>query len=89
LGTTDWSSGRFRFSHWVKKWLLQWLQCPGEVHDDNLNNIRHEASRHFRNKKWGYMKDKINELAMNSKTKNIRSLYRGINKLKRLLSAYK
>jgi hypothetical protein len=34
-------------------------------------------------KKWGYMKDKINELAMNSKTKNIRNLYRGINKLKR------
>jgi hypothetical protein len=26
---------------------------------DNLNNIRCEASRHFRNKKRDYLKDKI------------------------------
>jgi hypothetical protein len=30
-----------------------------------------------------YLKDKINELAMNSKNKNIRDLYRGINEFKR------
>jgi hypothetical protein len=30
-----------------------------------------------------YLKDKINELAMNSKNKNIRDLYRGINGFKR------
>jgi hypothetical protein len=29
---------------------------------DNLNNVRREASRHFRNKKREYLKDKINEL---------------------------
>jgi hypothetical protein len=29
------------------------------------------------------VKDKINELAMNSKNKNIRDLYRGINEFKR------
>jgi hypothetical protein len=29
------------------------------------------------------MKDKINELAMNNKNKNIRDLYRGINGFKR------
>jgi hypothetical protein len=29
------------------------------------------------------MKDKINELATNSKNKNIRDLYRGINEFKR------
>jgi hypothetical protein len=29
------------------------------------------------------MKDRINELAMNSKNKNIRDLYRGINEFKR------
>jgi hypothetical protein len=29
--------------------------------------IRHEVSGHFRNKKREYLKDKINELAMNSK----------------------
>jgi hypothetical protein len=43
---------------------------------DNLNNVRHEASRHIRNKKREYQKDKINELAMKSKNKNIRDLYR-------------
>jgi hypothetical protein len=38
-----------------------------------------EASRHFRNKKREYLKDKINEFETNSKYKNIRNLYRGIN----------
>jgi hypothetical protein len=42
-----------------------------------LDNTRREASRNFRNKKREYMKDKINELATNSKNKNIRNLYRG------------
>jgi hypothetical protein len=48
---------------------------------DNLNNVRREASRHFRNEKREYLKDKINELATNSKNKNknIRDLYRGRN----------
>jgi hypothetical protein len=46
---------------------------------DNLNIIRREANWHFRNNKRDYMKDKINELAMNSKNKNIRGLYRGLN----------
>jgi hypothetical protein len=49
----------------------------------NLNNIKCEASRHFRNKKREYLKDKINELAINSKNKNIRDLCRGINEFKR------
>jgi hypothetical protein len=46
---------------------------------DNLNNVRRETSRHFRNKKREYLKDKINELATNSKKKKSRDLYRGIN----------
>jgi hypothetical protein len=34
--------------------------------------------------KWNkYLKDKINELAKNSKNKNIRDLYRGINEFMR------
>jgi chemotaxis methyl-accepting protein methylase len=49
----------------------------------NLNSIRHEGSRHFRNKKREYLKDKINELAARSKNKNIRDLYRGINEFKK------
>jgi hypothetical protein len=30
---------------------LQWLQDPGEINGDNLNNVRREASRHIRNKR--------------------------------------
>jgi hypothetical protein len=34
-------------------------------------------------KRWEYLKDKINELATDSKNKNIGNLYRGINEFKR------
>jgi hypothetical protein len=50
-----------------KQAKLQWLQDPSEVNGDNLNNVRHGASRYFRNKKREYLKDKINELATNNK----------------------
>jgi hypothetical protein len=30
---------------------LQWLQNPIKINGNNLNNIRRETSRHFRNKK--------------------------------------
>jgi hypothetical protein len=65
-----------------KQAKLQWLQDPGEINGDILNNVRHEASRYFRNKKE-YLKEKINELATNSKNKNLRDLYKGINQFKR------
>jgi hypothetical protein len=42
-----------------------------------------EASRHFRNKKREYLKDKLNELESNSRNKNIRDLYRSINEFKK------
>jgi hypothetical protein len=42
---------------------------------DNLNNVRCEARKHFRNKDKECLKEKINELAMNSKNKNIRDWY--------------
>jgi hypothetical protein len=58
---------------------LQWVQDPSKINGDNLNNIRLEVSGHFRNKKREYLKDKINELATNSKNNNIRDLHRGIN----------
>jgi hypothetical protein len=45
-------------------------------------DVRREASRHFRHKKREYLKDKIKELESNSKNKNIRDLYRGINEFK-------
>jgi hypothetical protein len=58
---------------------MQLLQNPNQSNIDNLNNARHEVSRHFRNKKKLYLKAKINELETNSKNKNIRDLYGGIN----------
>jgi hypothetical protein len=48
-----------------------------------LSNVRWEASRYFRNKNRVYLKDKVNELESNSKTKNIRDMYRGINDFKK------
>jgi hypothetical protein len=33
------------------------------MNGDNMNKVRCEASRYFRNKKREYLKDKINELA--------------------------
>jgi len=38
---------------------MQWLQIPNQKNADNLNNVRREASRHFRNKKKEYLKAKI------------------------------
>ncbi|PNF27158.1 hypothetical protein B7P43_G08536, partial [Cryptotermes secundus] len=66
-----------------KQSKLQCLQDQSKLNGDNLNSIRRETSRHFRNKKREYLKDKIDDLAMNSKHKNIRDLYRGINDFKR------
>jgi hypothetical protein len=62
---------------------LQWLQDPSEINGGNLNSVRLEDSRHFRNKNKEYLKDRIIKLAMKSKNKNIRDLYRGINAFKR------
>jgi len=36
-----------------KQTKMQWLQDPSLSNVDNLNNVRREASRHFRNKKEG------------------------------------
>jgi hypothetical protein len=66
-----------------KEAKLQWLRDPGEINEDNLNSIRHETSRHFRNKKKEYLQKKIDEFATNTKNKNIRELYRGINEFNR------
>jgi hypothetical protein len=57
----------------------QRVHVPSELNGANVNNVKREANRQFRNKKREYLKDKINELATNSKNKNIKDLYRGIN----------
>jgi hypothetical protein len=66
-----------------KRAKLQGLQDPSEANEDKRSDVRREASRHFRNKEREYLKDKINELESNSKTKNIRDLYRGIKEFKK------
>jgi hypothetical protein len=35
----------------TKQAKLHWLQDPSEINVDNLNNVKREASRHFRNEK--------------------------------------
>jgi hypothetical protein len=44
---------------------LQWLQNTSQTNGDNLNNLRHETSRTFRNKKRVYLKEKMNRLGTN------------------------
>jgi hypothetical protein len=55
-----------------KQAKLQRLLDSSEINGDNLNNIRHETSRDFRNRKREYQKEKIDDISMNSKNKNIR-----------------
>ena len=62
---------------------MQLIQDPSRSNVDNLNNVRRDASRHFRNKKKAYLKAKIEELETNSKINNVRDLYRGINDFKK------
>jgi len=51
-----------------------WLQDPNQSVVYNLNSVRHEASRHFRNKKKEYQKAKTDELEINSKIKKYQRL---------------
>jgi hypothetical protein len=41
------------FSDERKQAKLQWLQDQSELNGDNLNNVRCEVSRYFRNKNEG------------------------------------
>jgi len=62
---------------------MQWVQDPCQSNADNLNSVRREVSRHFRNKKKEYLRPKIEKLEANSKIHNIRDLYTGINDFKK------
>jgi len=46
---------------------MQWVQDPNQSNVDNLNNVRREASRHFRSKNKENLNAKIDELETNSK----------------------
>jgi len=62
---------------------MQWIHDPNQSNVGNLNNVRRDASRHFRNKKKAHLKAKSEELETNSKIKNIMDLYRGISDFKK------
>jgi hypothetical protein len=62
---------------------LQWLQNPSQNKGGNLNIVRREASRRFRNKKKEYLKAKILEHETKSKIETIRDMYRGISDIKK------
>jgi hypothetical protein len=62
-----------------EKARVQWLQDPGKINLDNLNNVRCETTRHYMNKKKEYLKDRIDELRMNSKNRNIACILKLIN----------
>ena len=66
-----------------KQAKMQWIQDPSKNNVDNLNKVRREVSRHFRNKKKAYMRAKIEDLETDSKIKNIGDLYRGISDFKK------
>jgi len=45
-----------------KQAKMQWVQDPSQSNVGNLNNVRFEASRHFRNEKKKYLDAKFEEL---------------------------
>jgi hypothetical protein len=66
-----------------KQAKLQWLQNPSQISGDNLQNLRWETSRTFRNEKREYLKDKINEPETDSRNKNVTDLCMSINEFKK------
>jgi len=47
-----------------KQAKMQWTQDPSQSNVDNLNNVRRDASRHFRNKKFGIPKKLVRLIKM-------------------------
>jgi hypothetical protein len=66
-----------------KQAKLQGLQDPSIVNEYNFSNVRRDAKSCFRNKIREYLKGKITDIELNSKSKNIRDLYRGITEFQR------
>jgi len=66
-----------------KQAKMQWIHNPSQSNVGNLNNVRCDASTHFRNEKKAHLKSKSEELETNSKIKNIGDLFRGISHFKK------
>ena len=50
---------------------MQWMQDRSQSNVDILNNVRREVGRHFRDKTKAYLRDKIEELEINSKIQKL------------------
>ena len=61
-----------------KQAKMKWVQDTSQSNVNNLNNVRCEATVHFRNKKEVYLKAIIEEIETIRKIKNIRDMHRGI-----------
>jgi len=66
-----------------KQKKLLWLQNPNNQTAEDFSNVRRNTCRMFRKKKRDYMKAIVNKLDENSKNKNIRETYKGINEFKK------
>jgi hypothetical protein len=53
---------------------MQWLEDPNQRNIDNLKNVRHEVSRHFRNQKNAYLSATIDVTETYRKIKDIRNI---------------
>jgi len=65
---------------------MQWLQDPNQGNEDNLNNVRREPSRYFRNKNKEYLKANIGELDIKDKLKNTETCTVGTKIVRRITS---
>ena len=65
---------------------MQWLQDPSQSNIDNLNNLRREGNRHFRNNKMEYLKAKIDELVTKIMIKKYQRLLQSFHKFKMVTS---
>ena len=66
---------------------LNWLLEPNKINSENLDNIRRETSRVLKNKKREYLKEKINDMEVNGKNKNIIDMYQGVRVHKKVYQA--
>jgi hypothetical protein len=60
---------RLKLLHQREKTKFQWLQNSRQRNGDHLNNVRHEASRTYGNKKTEYLKEKLMTLKQRVRTK--------------------
>jgi hypothetical protein len=61
------------FLHQRKQAKMQWIHDPSQSNVDNLNKVRRDVCRDFRNKK-DCLKAKIEKIETNNKIKNVRAL---------------